>query len=229
MTMKPLINPYTILIDSAEQAPFSFQGMTADSNRGYRPIVINWGQNLRRECLGRYPDSRGDYSVEGLEQLVGVERKSMEDIQGTILGFEKTDRGVVVDTGRRERFEQELSNLAALPFACVIVEANLDAVVTNVPEWGSKPPEVNGKILFRSILSFQNTYRVPWFFCGCRRLAEITAFRFLDRAVRKIKEQQARERKAARMARNVSAGIQSAIEIQEEIPFYHTPPARKPA
>lgn len=161
------VTPFTILIDSAEQQPFLFQGMKGDSKDEQRPWIVktDW------RPLGRHPDSLGDYSLDGFVGYCHVERKSVEDCQGTILGFD----------GRRDRFERELDNLGKLDAGLVVVEGTLQTVLETVEQRGRKTKAENAKTLFRSILAYQQDYRVPWLFCDGRRLAEIATFRFLER------------------------------------------------
>lgn len=168
---KAIVTPFTILIDSAEQQPFAFLGMKADADQQGRPLIVQ----TEWRPLGRHPDQLGDYSVDGFVGRCHVERKSLEDCQSTILGF----------GDRRERFEQELANLAAIESAMVVVEATFQNVIQFVPERGKKPAKDKAKILTRSILAYMQDYKVPFLFCDGRRLAEIATFRFLERFYRK--------------------------------------------
>lgn len=178
-------NPFTILIDTAEQQPFSFEGFRSDANRKNRPLIVA----TERECLGRHPDSLGDYTIKEYRNRCNVERKSMNDAHSTLLGF---------GNGHRERFESELSNLAKIEAACVVVECSLHRLVAEAPEWGKRTAAQNAKSLHRSVIGLQQDYRIPWFFCDTRRLAEQTVFRFLSRFFEKQREQ---ERAAARAAK----------------------------
>lgn len=180
-TDKSLVTPFTIIIDSAEQQPFPFLGLHADADEGRRPFIVqtDW------RSLGRHPNSLGDYSIDGYIGRCHIERKSMFDLQGTILGFAKDNEG----TSRRDRFEQELKNLAAIEAPLVVIEATLETVLKQLSERGKKPKREKAKILWRSILSYQQEYRVPWLFCDNRRLAEIATFRFLERFWRKRQEE----------------------------------------
>ena len=74
---------YRILIDTREQNDYSFSV----------PVV-------RRKL------EAGDYSVEGLETRVAVERKSLSDFVSTVIHA-------------RKRFHAELRKLADYEFACV--------------------------------------------------------------------------------------------------------------
>lgn len=194
MQSVPLQTPFTILVDSMEKHPFRFSGLTSDARHGYRPLDVQF----RWQALGT---SNGDYSLEGFEPppasvsamadssldfehltsdrpSVSVERKSISDCIGTVLGWSE----------RRDRFQRELANLARLTAACVIVEGTMGAVLAAVEEHGAKTVEENRKSLFQSFIAYSQDCRVPWFFCDDRRLAEVTCFRFLERFHRKHKK-----------------------------------------
>ena len=83
-----------ILIDSREQAPFTFQGKT------YAGVQIETGTL-----------ATGDYSLAGLTDKIAIERKSVADLV-QCLGRE------------RKRFERELIRAAALDSFVVVVEAD---------------------------------------------------------------------------------------------------------
>ncbi|MGN6545667.1 MAG: hypothetical protein ACTHK7_11505, partial [Aureliella sp.] len=155
--------PFEILIDTAEQLPFPFIGIRADAEHDY----ALWDVQTARVCLGRHPDSLGDYSVTGGIGRCHVERKSMADAHTTLLGF--TD-------GHRKRFEAELANLAKIESALVVVECSFEEFVCNAPEWGQKSNIENAKNLFRSVLALQQDTKVPWQFAGDRATAEQVTF-----------------------------------------------------
>lgn len=186
----PEFCPFTILVDTAEQAPFTFQGIYADADRDGRELVIAKGANLVQQCLGRHPNSLGDYSIQGFVGRCHVERKSMEDAHGTILGFGSGGS----DRTRRERFECELANLANTECSCVVVECSFGELLDNAPEYelGKKTGLCNRKILSRSILAWQQDYGVPFIFCDSRRHAELATFRWLERFWKKHKPKKGR-------------------------------------
>ena len=166
---RAVICPFTVLIDSAEQDPFGFQGLSTDADRGNRPLIVptEW------RSLGRHPDSRGDYSIDGFQERIGVERKSQSDAHGTFLGW-KNDR--------RERFESELENLSQIDRGYVVIESSFGELIRAAPEWGKRTAQQNQKAIFRSVLSWQNKWpKVNWLFCDDRRLAEVTTFRVLEK------------------------------------------------
>lgn len=166
------------MVDAQEKAPFSFAGLRADSKQRNRPLVVQ----TRWESLGV---ASGDYSIAGYEPKrtdaparVAIERKSVEDLVGTVTGFR---------TERRARFERELASLATLDSAVVICEGSLDACLRHCSE-SEHGSATRVKIFHRSIIALQQDYQVAWLFCDSRRLAEITAFRWLERFHAKTQE-----------------------------------------
>src|SRR5574343_1029707 len=188
VTPTTAVAPFTVLVDTAETQPFQFDGICADAADDYAPLIIP----TRFTCLGRYPNSTGDYSVCGYASRVGVERKSVDDALGTVLGFAD---------GRRERFEQELRNLAASEAGAVVVEGSLGDCIRLAPEYGKRTAEENGRAVFRSIVAFQQDYKTPIVFCDNRELAQFFTFRFLERF---WKNEQRRERQLRRQQKGVA-------------------------
>ncbi len=177
-----LINPFTILIDSAEEHAYTFEGLNADSDRDNRPLIVPY----EWQCLGRHPDSLGDYAIKGHVGRCHVERKSMDDAHGTFLGWGRSgkpdDDGKRTGVTRRERFERELLNLSQIPHGHVVIECSFGDLVANAPEWGKRTAAENGKTLFRTVLAWQHRYpTVQWHFCADRRFAEIVTFRIFER------------------------------------------------
>jgi hypothetical protein len=171
--------PFTVLVDSAEQLPWTFAGLKTWRRGQDVPLIVP----TRRKKLG---ESYGDYSIDGLEQVASIERKSCEDAQSTILGWYD---------GRRENFTETLETLAGLRYAAVVVEATLGHVIATVPARGRKSAAENAKISHRQVLAWLQDYRVPWLFCDSRRMAEASAFRILERAWRNETKQKKRRSK----------------------------------
>lgn len=148
--------PFVVVVDTREQASFSFADLRSDAREGSRPLNVPTVVGTLRS---------GDYSIRGLEDAVAVERKSMQDLYSTL------GQG-------RERFVRELERLAVMEFAAVVVEADWSAMLSTPPPHSS----LNPKTVFRSVLAWQQRYpRVHWWPCPNRRFAEITTFRILER------------------------------------------------
>lgn len=159
---EPLINPFTVIVDTREQAPWSFQNLRADSSQKYRPLVVF----TERKGL-----ESGDYTIKGYEDQFSIERKSLADAFSTF-------------TVDRERFERELERLNKMRFAVIIVEAGFDTIIAG-PERldrSDRQRQVIGKTVFRSILAWQQRFsRVHWCLMPGRQFAEHTAFRHMQR------------------------------------------------
>jgi ERCC4-type nuclease len=125
--------PVTIVIDTREQEGYSFDPRLAATVRRALPA--------------------GDYSVAGLENIVAVERKSLDDFVSTVIHS-------------RARFRKELRKLAEYRAACVVVEAGLLEVLLHRYRGDAHPAAVVG-----SALSIILDFRVPVFFCSSRQAA----------------------------------------------------------
>ena len=179
-----VVADFTIIVDTREQAPYQFTGFrtNASARGGKRDLVIPV------QCRGL---PTGDYSILGFESLVAVERKSLEDLYGTL-------------GGGRERFSRELERLAAMNRALVVVEATWPDAISRVcggcggggleTATGQQCQTCQGtgrihpvdhsrlapKSVFRSIVSWSLRYpTIHWQFCGNRHLAERWVFQFL--------------------------------------------------
>jgi hypothetical protein len=190
--------PFTILIDKAEKAPFSFDGLRARSfidkeMREYQP-------RTERRYLGI---GMGDYTIEGYEGRISIERKSMTDWQGTLLGWrhEESAGDWTIDIDRRARFKRELGILSAMDCKAVVIEASFGECLTEAPAWGKRTSLENAKYLHSTYISWQQEFPgVPWIFCDDRRMAEITTFRIIEQFwARHAKERRQQKRKLIEM------------------------------
>ena len=122
-----------LIIDTREQAPFNFPEDVVSVTRRALPA--------------------GDYTLEGLEDLAVVERKSLDDlVQSLIRNW--------------DRFHRELRKLQSIPGACVVVEAGLNDLLSHRYTSGVHPSAVLG-----AVLSVIVDFRVPVYFCGSRPAA----------------------------------------------------------
>jgi len=98
-----------IVIDTREQRPYDFNNsITAKLNSG-------------------------DYSLEGLEDQIAIERKSLDDFINTVLNG-------------KERFRNELTRLLSYDFAAVIIEANPEDIMLHRYKSQVAPTSVFGII-----------------------------------------------------------------------------------
>jgi DNA excision repair protein ERCC-4 len=156
---KPIQSPFVIAVDTRENRPFTFAGLRADARQQNRPLQVRTAVKTL---------ASGDYSVEGLEDLVAVERKSKADLFGTL------GQG-------RERFERELARLQEMRFAAVVIEADWPDILLNPPGHSG----LNPKSLFRSVIAWQQRYhRVHWWACAGRAMAQTSTYRILERFYR---------------------------------------------
>ena len=123
--------PATVIIDTREQEPYSFDPRLATA-------------------VGRALPA-GDYSVDGLEACVAVERKTLDDFVSTVIHS-------------RERFRAELQKLAAYRAACVVVETGITDILQRRYRGEAHPNAVLG-----NALSIILDYRIPVFFCTTRQ------------------------------------------------------------
>lgn len=153
---KPVVCPFTIIVDTREQRPFTFQALRTDADKGRRPLHVS----TYRDCL-----PSGDYSIAGADYSVLIERKSKDDLFGTI------GQG-------RARFQRELERLAQADYAAVVVEADW-SMMHHVPPAYS---QLTLKTVFRSVVAWQVRFpNVHWWFCPGRAFAEVATFRILER------------------------------------------------
>ena len=125
--------PLTVIIDTREQEPY-----------GFTPQLV---MPVRRALPA------GDYSVAGLEELVAVERKTLEDFVSTVIRA-------------RGRFYRELRRLGMYARACVVVEADLADVLAGRYHGDAHPQSILG-----SALAIAVDFGVPVFFCSNRQVA----------------------------------------------------------
>jgi ERCC4-type nuclease len=153
---EPVVFPVSVVIDTREGLPYTFAGLYADARQGRAPLTV-----LTVRCA--LPS--GDYSLDGHERSLAVERKSLADLFNTL------GQG-------RGRFQRELERLAAMPAAHVVIESSWTGILKDPPERSRLLP----KTVHRSVISWVQRYpTIHWWPMCCRRLAEITTFRILER------------------------------------------------
>ena len=130
-----------VIIDTREQLPYNF---TLESTRGALKT--------------------GDYSLVGLESVVSIERKSLDDFVGCI-------------TAGRDRFEKELSRADSLERFWVVIEANLTAI-----EKGLYRSRVNPESVLGTLAAWSNRHKVSFIFADNRQAGQKMTERLLKHA-----------------------------------------------
>jgi DNA excision repair protein ERCC-4 len=133
--------PMTIIQDTREQRPYDFK--LCDPAPLVKVATLN----------------AGDYSIEGLEDRVAIERKSLVDAFGTF-------------GAGRERFERELERLASYRYALVVLEREWSAVFHRPPARSKLPP----KVIHRSVIAWEIRYGVHFRLCPDREFAERSTY-----------------------------------------------------
>jgi ERCC4-type nuclease len=95
----------------------------------------------------------GDYSLQGYETRIAIERKSLADFIGTVVHAQ-------------DRFARELSLLRSYPRAWIVVEASMRDVLE-----GAYESEVTPQALFAISASLQAVYNIEVQFAGDRETA----------------------------------------------------------
>jgi ERCC4-type nuclease len=135
-------------------------------NRTHHIIVIDSREQRPYHFEGAMTQGlgTGDYSVAGFEQSISIERKSLADLLGCV-------------GQSRNRFEAELARLSAMLSPAVVIEATPAEVLRGTRHTSIHPNSVLG-----SLYAWSMRYRLPFWFCDTRSLAEITTERLLVKA-----------------------------------------------
>lgn len=115
----------TILVDSREQAPLVFVNCPSE-----------------RATL-----ATGDYSVMGFENEFVIERKSLDDLAGSV-------------THDRDRFERELVRMRGYPFRRLLVVGSVEDIERHVYRSRVEP-----KAILASLTAFEIRYGLPVAYC----------------------------------------------------------------
>lgn len=157
--------PFTVVIDTNEGAPYQFTGILGRSKNGVKlPQVI---RTVKKPmwAMGRQEFGVGlaDYSIDGLETEIQIERKSISDLFGTL-------------GGRRQNFENEIARMSEqCKVAYVMIEGSYGHIAS-FRDHGPEPSSVIG-----TMVSWGQKYRnVHWITAGSRDMAERLTFRMLE-------------------------------------------------
>lgn len=130
---------FTVVVDTREQKPYRFRNAVTKTLKA------------------------GDYSVEGMERRIAVERKSKQD------AYSSLGKG-------RARLQREFRRLAEFEYAAVVIEASLSDFL-RPPAFSKMVP----KAAVNTLVSWSITYGVHVFFADGRRLARALTYRILEK------------------------------------------------
>ncbi len=147
---KKMTEQPTIIIDTREQLPYNFAAAST------------------RAAL-----KTGDYSLAGLESLIAVERKSLDDFVSCI-------------TAGRSRFERELCRADHLDRFWIVIESNLTRI-----EQGLYRSKVNPESVLGTLAAWSNRHKVSFVFADNRQSAAKMTERLLRHAWNEHQKKQA--------------------------------------
>lgn len=141
-----------IIADSREQLPFSF---------------AKWPDvQVHRASL-----PTGDYSLAGCEQVAAIERKTLDDLVGCLMG------------DNRDRFKKELARARGFELFVVVVEASLEDVAR-----GRYKSQMKPQAALQTVTAFFVRFQVPFMFCGNRDGAEYMTYSLLSKYAYEIEK-----------------------------------------
>ena len=153
-------NPFTIIKDSREQEGYTFEA----SNSRYHTCK---GMVVRKL-------DTGDYSLEGLEDKICIERKASVVEFANNIGHDTV------------RFTKEIERMKPFPYKFLILEFSLSDLMefperSGIPEedWGKL--KVTNKFMLRRIMEYQMHHDIHVIFCDSKKNAKWTVLSILKR------------------------------------------------
>lgn len=143
-----------VVVDTREQRPFLFEK--------YPDVAVH------RAAL-----AEGDYSLQGWEHSIALERKSLDDLVQSL-------------SHERPRFEREVVRLKPYPVKAVLVEGSLLDVSRHRYRSRMTPETV-----LQSVFTFWVRYGIPFLFCCTRDGGEYAAHAMLTKYARELQKQDA--------------------------------------
>jgi len=155
-TDAPVVSEFKIVVDTREQAPWHFTGLTRPGKtKKDKPVDII--VPLVHKGL-----KSGDYSIEGLEDLVSIERKSLKDAYASI-------------GSDHDRFKREVERLNEMRVAAIVIESTDEDL--KFPESFT---QTTYAAMYGTKIAWMIRYpKVHWVNCP-RREAEVWTYKFLE-------------------------------------------------
>jgi DNA excision repair protein ERCC-4 len=145
-----MADPFTIIVDTREQMPWEFGFHTTS----------------RRKL------DTGDYSIEGFENILAVERKKSVSAIATNL--------------TESRFPDVLKRLSEIKHNFILCEFTLEEVYkfpegSDIPQSKRDKLRISGKYIVKRLIEIQMDYNIPIIFCEDHDLAERYAVSIMKR------------------------------------------------
>ncbi|MBW1794827.1 MAG: hypothetical protein JRJ38_10420 [Deltaproteobacteria bacterium] len=127
----------TVIIDSSERMGYTFCRFS------------NWFAGTVKKRL-----KHGDYSIQGMEEQISIERKTLPDLVGSIIF-------------KRKQFIKNMEQFSNLKKKCVVIEASFSEVKSLYSESNAHPNAVVG-----SLIAIQEKWDIPFYFLDSFELSE---------------------------------------------------------
>lgn len=142
---------YKVIKDTREQDGYTFESFT--------------GRYTSCKGMAVKKLDTGDYSLEGLEDKLCIERKGRVSELAINLGKDKA------------RFMREIERMQEFEFPFLILEFSLDDVIkfpegADIPEGNISKVKITGKYLLKMLVEIQLNYNIPVYFCDNKRNAK---------------------------------------------------------
>lgn len=108
-----------------------------------------WQKNIITKGL-----KTGDYSIEGFEDKIAIERKSVADLFGSL------SRG-------HARFKKELERAQSLDFFAIVVEGSIDDIYNKNFDYSYKS-KMKGFVISKIMCTLMVKYKILFIFSGDR-------------------------------------------------------------
>lgn len=149
-------NEFTIIIDTREQKPWSFE----------------------HHAKANHKLDTGDYSIEGLENIVAIERKrNVAEFANNIT---------------EKRFVDVVERLSKIPYSFILFEFNMDQVMSypigsDIPKRLWDKIRISPSFLLKHIVDLQVNHNIKIVFCGNSENAEKVALSIMRRVYKENK------------------------------------------
>lgn len=156
---------FRIVVDTREQTPWTFS------------------KEKKRLDTVRKMLKVGDYSVEGLEDSITIERKSLNDMFGTYSNIEKQRRA-----GRPSSFLQRLQEMRVYRYKVIVIECNATAFMKGPRYYHSTklPARKYAEMINTFLINTWIAHEIPFIFLP-RGLAQKFALKWLEGAYKKLR------------------------------------------